>query len=346
MTAALKGCYVVAKANGGYGEQKPYYAAGPVSVAGQVELYDVQFEGSPATNGVHVGDTLKTKVRKKDGSRYSYIDRADNVTYQWQYANSSSSYDSAYTDIPGATEATYTVDAAYAGKYLRVKVTSENTVSSTQKKSSYGTQSVAPLGPVTLKGQYKLAGIELADKNVALSVGSKITPSVQVPGSWSGSTKDVPDDAELTMAWYAKGEDDADWTELTDGIDTTDGSLTISDALVGKRIKVTASALDNTVEWVSPDSVTAAGEYNLLRVTTTPQINSDTTHLVSGDSVKATAQAKRADGSATNGIDVTGQATVAWYAADDAKAPAADWTLLSDMSGARRRSRHLLLASI
>lgn len=337
VTAALKGYYIVAKANGGYGEQRPnsYYAAGPVSIAGQVELYDVQFEGSPATNGVHVGDKLKTKVRKKDGSRYSYIDRTDNVTYQWQYANSSSSSDTAYTDIPGATEATYTVDAAYAGKYLRVKVTSENTVSSTQKKSSYGsTQSVAPLGPVTLKGQYKLAGIELADKNVTLSVGSKITPSVQVPGSWSGSTKDVPDDAELTMAWYAKGEGDADWTELTDGIDTTDGSLTISDALVGKRIKVTASALDNTVEWVSPDSVTAAGEYNLLRVTTTPQINSDSTHLVSGDSVKATAQAKRADGSATNGIDVTGQSTVAWYAADDAKAPAADWTLLPDMSGA------------
>lgn len=333
-TAALKGYYVVAKANGGYGEQKPYYAAGPVSVAGQVELYDVQFEGSPATNGVHVGDTLKTKVRKKDGSNYSYIERTDNVTYQWQYANTSSSYDSAYTDIPGATKATYTVDAAYAGKYLRVKVTSENTVSSTQKKSSYGgTQSVAPLGPVTLKGQYKLAGIELADKNVTLSVGSKITPSVQVPGPWSGSTKDVPDDADLTMAWYAS-ENGTDWTELTDGVDTTDGSLTITDALVGKKIKVTASALDNTVEWVSPDSVTAAGEYNLLRVTTTPQINSDTTHLVSGDSVKATAQAKRADGSATNGIDVTGQATVAWYAADDAKAPAADWTLLSDMSGA------------
>lgn len=335
VTAALKGYYVVAKASGGYDEQKPYYAAGPVSVAGQVELYDVQFEGSPATNGVHVGDTLKTKVRKKDGSNYSYIDRTDNVTYQWQYANTSSSYDSAYTDIPGATKATYTVDAAYAGKYLRVKVTSENTVSSTQKKSSYsGTQSIAPLGPVTLKGQYKLAGVELAEKNVTLSVGSKITPSVQVPGSWSGSTKDVPDDADLTMAWYAKGEGDADWTELTDGIDTTDGSLTITDALVGKRIKVTANALDNTVEWVSPDSVTAAGEYSLLRVITTPQINSDSTHLVSGDSVKATAQAKRADGSTTNGIDVTDQATVVWYAADDAKASAADWTLLPDMSGA------------
>lgn len=321
VTAALKGWYVVAKANGGYGEKNPYLAAGPVSVAGQVKLNDVQFEGSPATNGVHVGDTLKTKVRK-DGSGYSYIDRTDNVTYQWQYANTKSSYDPAYTDIPGATEATYTVDAAYAGKYLRVKVTSENAVSS------------APLGPVTLKGQYKLAGIELADKNVTLSVGSKITPSVQVPGSWSGSTKDVPDDAELTMAWYAKGEGDADWTELTDGIDKSDGSLTLTDALVGKKIKVTARALDNTVEWVSSDSVTAAGKYNLLRVTTTPQINSEPTHLVSGDSVTATAQAKRADGSATNGIDVTDRATVAWYAADDAKAPAADWTLLPDMSGA------------
>lgn len=281
---------------------------------------------------MHVGDTLKTKVRKKDGSRYSYIDRTDNVTYQWQYANSSMSYDSAYTDIPGATEATYTVDAAYAGKYLRVKVTSENTVSSTQKKSSYG-QTVAPLGPVTLKGQYKLAGIELADKDVTLSVGSKITPSVQVPGPWSGSTKDVPDDADLTMAWYAS-ENGTDWTELTDGIDKTDGSLTLTDALVGKKIKVTARALDNTVEWVSSDSVTAAGKYNLLRVTTTPQINSEPTHLVSGDSVTATAQAKRADGSATNGIDVTAQTMVAWYAAEDAKAPAADWTLLSDMSGA------------
>lgn len=44
VTAALKGYYVVAKANGGYGEQRPnsYYAAGPVSIAGQVELYDVQ----------------------------------------------------------------------------------------------------------------------------------------------------------------------------------------------------------------------------------------------------------------------------------------------------------------
>lgn len=81
-------------------------------------------------------------------------------------------------------------------------------------------------------------------------------------------------------------------------------------------------------------------------MTTTPQINSDSIHLVSGDSVKATAQAKRADGSTTNGIDVTDQATVVWYAADDAKASAADWTLLPDMSAPRQRFRLLPRASI
>ena len=105
------------------------------------------------------------------------------------------------------------------------------------------------------------------------------------PSSLSDS--DLPEDAKLTLAWYAKGEGDADWVEVTDGIDTQTGALTLNDSLIGKRIKLTASALDNTVEWVSSDSVTAAGEYSLLRVTTTPQINSDSTHLVSGDSVKA-----------------------------------------------------------
>ena len=335
VTAALKGYYVVAKANGGYGEQKPYYAVGPVSVAGQVELYDVQFEGSPDTNGVHVGDTLKTKVRKKDGSSYSYIGRTDNVTYQWQYANSSSSYNSAYTDIPGATEANYTVDAAYAGKYLRVKVTSENTVSSTQKKSTYGgTQSVDPVGPVALAGQYKLKSVAPNEaSSTTLSVGTALTPRVKIPGSSSWSDSDLPEDAKLTLAWYAKGEGDSDWVEVTEGIDAETGALTLNDSLVGKRIKLTASALDNTVEWVSSDIVTAAGEYNLLRVTVSPQINSDSTHLVSGDTVAAAAWAKRADGSSTNGIDVTSKVDIAWYVADSADAPADSWTKLDGVSG-------------
>ena len=331
--ATYAGKYIQARANGGFGEEKS--SAVLVVEAGSVELYGVEVTGALASGQVAAGKMLTAKATK--GNSYTSISASDKVHYQWQYSNDKSSYDSHFVNIPDATDsATYTLTADMVGKYIRVIATSKNSVKSTEKKSTYGgTQSVDPVGPVTLAGQYKLKSVAPNEaSSTTLSVGTVLTPRVKIPGSSNWSDSDLPEDAKLTLAWYAKGEGDADWTELTDGIDKTDGSLTLTDALVGKKIKVTASALDNTVEWVSSDSVTAAGECNLLRVTTTPQINSESTHLVSGDSVKATAQAKRADGSGTNGIDVTGQATVAWYAADDAKAPAADWTPLSDMSGA------------
>ena len=331
--AALANKYVQARANGGFGDEQS--STLPVVEAGAVDLYGVTVQGALASGQVAAGKVLTAKATK--GNSYTDVSATDTVHYQWQYSNDKSSYDSHFANIPDAIDSsTYTPTADMVGKYIRVIVTSKNSVKSTEKKSTYGgTQSVDPVGPVTLAGQYKLKSVAPNEaSSTTLSVGTVLTPRVKIPGSSNWSDSDLPEDAKLTLAWYAKGEGDSDWAELTEGIDTETGALTLNDSLVGKRIKLTASALDNTVEWVSSDGVTAAGQYNLLRVTTTPQINSDSTHLVSGDSVKATVQAKRADGSTTNGIDVTDQATVAWYAADDAKTPAADWTLLSDMSGA------------
>lgn len=331
--AALANKYVQARANGGFGDEQS--STLPVVEAGAVGLYGVTVTGALASGQVAAGKVLTAKATK--GNSYTDVSATDTVHYQWQYSNDKSSYDSHFVNIPDASDsATYAPTADMVGKYIRVIATSKNSVKSTEKKSTYGgTQSVDPVGPVTLAGQYKLKSVAPNEaSSTTLSVGTVLTPRVKIPGSSSWSDSDLPEDAKLTLAWYAKGEGDSDWAELTEGIDAETGALTLNDSLVGKRIKLTANALDNTVEWVSSDSVTAAGEYSLLRVIANPQINSDSVHLVSGDSVKATAQAKRADGSATNGIDVTGQATVAWYAADDAKAPAADWTLLSDMSGA------------
>lgn len=331
--ATLANKYVQARANGGFGDEQS--STLPVVEAGAVNLYGVTVTGALASGQVAAGKVLTAKATK--GNSYTNVSATDTVHYQWQYSNDKSSYDSHFVNIPDAPDsATYTPTADMVGKYIRVIATSKNSVKSTEKKSTYGgAQSVDPVGPVTLAGQYKLKSVAPNEaSSTTLSVGTVLTPRVMIPGSSSWSDSDLPEDAKLTLAWYAKGEGDADWVELADGIDAETGALTLSDSLVGKRIKLTASALDNTVEWVSTDSVTAAGEYSLLRVTTTPQINSDSTHLVSGDSLKATVQAKRTDGSTTNGIDVTAQTTVAWYVADDAKAPAADWTLLSDMSGA------------
>ena len=331
--ASYAGKYVMACANGGFGDEKSNAVL--VVEAGSVELYGVTVSGALASGQVAAGKALTAKATK--GNSYTYVSATDKVHYQWQYSNDKSSYDSHFVNIPDAADsATYVPTNDMVGKYIRVIATSKNSVKSTEKKSTYGgAQSVDPVGPVTLAGQYKLKSVAPNEAtSTTLSVGTVLTPRVKIPGSSSWSDSDLPEDAKLTLAWYSKGEGDSDWIEVTDGIDAETGALTLSDSLVSKRIKLTASALDNTVEWVSSDSVTAAGEYNLLRVIANPQINSDSTHLVSGDDVKATVQAKRADGSTTNGIDVTAQTTVAWYAADDAKAPAADWALLSDMSGA------------
>ena len=330
---AYAGKYVQACANGGFGEEKS--SAVLVVEAGSVELYGVTVSGALASGQVAAGKALTAKATK--GNSSTYVSATDKVHYQWQYSNDKSSYNSHFVNIPDAADsATYVPTNDMVGKYIRVIATSKNSVKSTEKKSSYsGTQSVDPVGPVTLAGQYKLKSVAPNEaSSTTFSVGTVLTPRVKIPGSSNWSDSDLPEDAKLTLAWYSKGEGDSDWVEVADGIDAETGALTLNDSLIGKRIKLTASALDNTVEWVSSDSVTAAGEYNLLRVIANPQINSDSTHLVSGDSVKAAVQAKRADGSSTNGIDVTAQTTVAWYAADDAKAPAADWILLSDMSGA------------
>ena len=330
--ASYAGKYVRACANGGFGDEES--SAVLVVEAGSVELYGVTVEGALPSGQIAAGNVLTAKATK--GNSYTDVSATDTVHYQWQCSNDKSSYDSHFVNIPDATDsATYAPTNDMVGKYIRVIATSKNSVKSTQKKSYGSTQSVNPVGPVTLAGQYTLKSVGPKEASTAvLSVGTTLTPCVKIPGSSSWSDSDLPADAKLTVTWYAKGEGDADWVEVADGIDAESRALTIGDALVGKRIKLTASALDNTVAWVSSDSVTAAGEYALLRVTTLPQINSDSTHLVSGDSVKAMVQAKRADGSTANGIDVTDKTTVVWYAAHDAKAPASDWTLLSDMSGA------------
>lgn len=330
--ATYAGKYVVACANGGFGDQKS--SAVLVVEAGSVELYGVEVTGALASGQVAAGKALTAKATK--GNSYTSVSASDKVHYQWQCSNDKSSLDSHFANIDDASDsATYVPTSDMVGKYIRVVATSKNSVKSTQKKSYGSTQSVDPVGPVTLAGQYALKSVAPKEASTAtLTAGTVLTPSVKIPGSSSWSDSDLPEDAKLTLTWYAKGADDADWVEVTDGIDAETGALTLGDSLVGKRVKLTACALDNTVEWVSSDSVTAAGEYNLLRVTTLPQINSGSTHLVSGDSVDATVWAKRADGSTTSGVKVTDQATVAWYTADDAKASANDWTLLSDMSGA------------
>lgn len=335
VTADLFGKYLVAKATSASGETTPYVAVGPVSEAGAVELYGVTVEGASSTGAVHVGNVLTAKATK--GNSYTNVGSTDTVHYQWQYADAKSTSDAAFKNIDGAADsASYTVAADMVGKYIRVIATSENSVKSTQKKYYGSTTSVDPVGPVTLAGQYTLKSVEPAEASTAtLNVGTTLTPKVRIPDSSSWSDSALPDDAKLTVTWYAKGADEANWTKVTDNLDASTGALTITDALVGKSLKLEASALDNTVTWTSRDTVLPAGEYNLLRVVSTPPLQSKSTNLVAGDSVSADVYAKRVDGSTTNGVKLSADsADISWYAADASDAADDDWTKL-EVTGAK-----------
>lgn len=309
VTDAYEGKYLVAVADGGFGDCTSSYV-GPAVQPGSVTLYKVEVTGS-----AKVGATLTATAYK---SSHTQVASTDRVSYQWQYADTKTTADSAFKDIAGATGATYQVTDSMVGKYLRVKAISDGIAVSTQKPGSYGsgTTAVDPLGPVTIAGQYTLSAVELQNAYSALlQVGATITPQAKVASGYYD--KDAPEDAKLTYTWYAKSEGDADWRQVTEGV-AANGSLTIGEALVGKSLKVTAYSLDNTVEWASGTTVSPAGQYNLLRVTTTPQSISSSTHVITGDTVTAQAQAVRADGNSYTGITVSDGVTFTWYAADSA----------------------------
>ena len=237
----------------------------PVVKAGSVELYKVEATGDP-----RVGSTLSAKAYE---SAYAQVPGSAIVDYQWQYAETSTTSDSAFKDIPGATGATYTIgetiDGAPAtGRYVRVKATSDGTVVSTKQPSHYGSTYVDPLGPIMLEGAYELSSVKLASSGQGMQAGNTITPTAQVKDGYYESA--APADAKVAYAWEVRDGEGGAFEPLEEGV-APDGALTLSPALVGKQVRVSANAL---VEGNNPRSaactVLAAGEYDLLRVTLSP----------------------------------------------------------------------------
>lgn len=305
VTDTLLGAYLEARADGGYGEEDSS-AAGPVVRPGSVELYRVEASGSP-----RVGSTLTATAYEGAGSEVS--DDAV-VDYQWQYAETNTTMDSAFKDIPGATGRTYivgdTIDGASSlGRYLRVKATSDGNVVSTERPSYYGSSSVDPIGPLMLEGAYELSSVRLTSSGQGVQAGNTITPKAQVRDGYY--EEDAPADAKVVYSWWILEDDGC--RPLTDGV-SVDGSLVLSSDLVGRQMKVSANAL---VEGNEPESasftVLSEGEYDLLRVTFSP----DSDDLFTGDEITAKVQARNL-ASVSYGDDVTDEVDLVWSIADSA----------------------------
>lgn len=310
VTSDLRGKYLKAYANGGYGDVKSS-AVGPVVPASAVELYKVEVAGS-----AKIGSTVKATVFK---SSTSQVSSNDVVSYQWQYSNTKSTSDSSFTDIAGATASTYTIgdtinSAASTGKYLRVKVTSDGSVVSTTKPYYSGTtQPVDPLGPITRAGEYTLSSVGLTSSGQGMQAGVTITPVAKVTSGYTETA--APSDAKLTYTWYVADSASGTYRELDEGYNPSDGVIALSDALRGRYLKVTVSSLANTVS-SSTYQVVGSGEYDLLRVTLSPSSGD----LLTGGSIAATVQAKNLT-STTYGDDVTSKVSLEWSVSDEAQGP-------------------------
>ena len=326
------GKYVYAVADGGAGEVSSTTTAGPVSAAGSVSLHHVSVSGS-----AKIGSTLTATAYR---SSYATVESGDKVTYQWQYSRTKTTSDYAFSDIPGATSQTYTVPqsitvggqtVSLVGCYLRVRAVSDDSVVSTSVKGYYGTTAVDPVGPVSPDGGYDLSSVALSSSGVNAKVGDIITPQAkyEVQGTYSSYETDVPSDARLTYTWYASDADGSNQRALTpsDGV-REDGTLAPTEALAGKLVWVTASAL------MSPATsakvrVSPRGAYDLDRVT----LSHSGTAVVTGDVVSASAYALDLAGSRR---EVTGQQGVSlqWYVADSEDAPRDQWTPLEGQTSA------------
>lgn len=293
--------------------------------AAAVNLYKVEVSGS-----ARVGQTLTAQAYE----RYSSTPISDDagVEYQWQYATTKSTSNSAFKDIPGATEKTYQVGDAIdgtssLGKYVRVKVTAGGkSVVSTEKPSYYyGTTYVDPLGPIMVAGAYELSSVKLSSSGQGMQVGNTITPKAQVKSGYYEN--DAPSDAKVTYTWWMCEGDEGEFTALSevDGV-RKDGSLVLSESLLGKQVKVSANAL---VEGNNPASaaytVLAAGEYDLLRATLSPSSGD----LFTGDALSVAVQAKSIAGT-SYGDYVTSDVVISWSASDSADG---DFEPLADVSG-------------
>lgn len=332
VTDVLIGKYIEARADGGFGEEASTGTVGPVVEPGSVELYQVTVTGDAC-----VGSTLTATAYKENS--YTEVSESDKVYYQWQYADTNTTSDSAFTDIPGATAATYVIGEDMQGKYLRVRATSDGSVASTQRPYYGSTQRVDPVGPIMLEGQYTLTAVELVSSGQAAQAGNTVTPTAMVEGAYYGDDP-APSDAKLTFTWEVRGEDGT-WSNL-EGVayEASNGELELTDTLVGKTLRVSASALDNEVSSIS-FTVLAAGTYDLLRVTTSPLISGSTTQLFTGDTVTATVWARGMDASSSYGDNVTEDVGVRWYASDAPDggfaaidgADSAELTIAPDLAG-------------
>ena len=181
--------------------------------------------GAPAVTGTaQVGETLTS-----DTSSIADVDGLTKVSYRYQWVASDGTSD---TDIPDATDSTYTLAAADEGRTVKVKVSFTDDAGNGETLTSSATAAVD------------------AALNTPATGAPAISGTAQVGETLTADTSDIADadglsGATFTYQWIAN-----DGSADTDIQDATDSTYTLVADDEGKTVKVRVSFTDDagTVE--------------------------------------------------------------------------------------------------
>ena len=224
-------------------------------VLGDAESVNTPATGAPTISGTaQVGETLTA-----DTSGIADADGLANVSYSYQWLSSRD------TEIQGATDATYTLVAADAGKTVKVRVSFTDDAGNPETLTSTATDEVAANTPVTgLPGNPGLMAVYSTTDN-------------ELEVRWSSS--DHAATTEFKVHWKSGAQDyDATRQALVDpATSLVPGSSTAS----SKRYKHTITGLTNGVEYtVRVVATNSAGDSRPSpEATGTPQSEPRQAHL-------------------------------------------------------------------
>ena len=176
--------------------------------------------GAPTISGsVQAGETLTA-----DTSGITDADGLTSPTYSYQWIRSDSGTD---TDIAGETASTYEVSDDDMGKTIKVRVTFSDDADNQETLTSEPTAAVA------------------ARSNSPATGAPTISGSVQAGETLTADTSGITDADGLTSPTYSYQWVSNDGNDDTDIQDATDSTYEVSDADVGKTIKVRVTFSDD-----------------------------------------------------------------------------------------------------
>ena len=182
-------------------------------------------ENSPATGAPTITGTARVgETLTADTSGIADADGLTNVTYGYQWIRNDGSSD---TDIAGAADSTYTLEAADAGGTVKVRVSFTDDADNEESLTSAATATVdaAPNSPAT--GAPAISG------------------NAQVGETLTADTSGIADEDGLSNASFSYQWVANDGTSDTDITDATDYTYTLAADDEGKTVKVRVSFTDD-----------------------------------------------------------------------------------------------------